>query len=104
MDQPNFKLQVESLHLPPELDRDESILDKELVNFAVAVDNYDLYHLTKLIKSGISVILNTRSFDYDEASVQYKLFLKVIIEEGWYCTDDLCDPINKIFNDFVKSK
>ena len=88
----------------PKIVNMETILDQELVNFAIAVDNYDLYHLTELVKSGISVILNTRSFDYDEASVQYNLFVKVIIEEGWYCTDDLCDPINKIFNDFVKSK
>lgn len=88
----------------PKIVNMETILDQELVNFVIAVDNYDLYHLTELVKSGISVILNTRSFDYDEASTQYNLFVKVIIEEGWYCTDDLCDPINKIFNDFVKSK
>lgn len=77
-------------------------MNEELVNFITAIDNYDLYHMTELIKSGISVILDAKSFDYETAHDNYIIFVNIICEEELHGTTDLFGPVRNIYDDIIE--
>jgi hypothetical protein len=68
-----------------------------LANFMKAIDNYDLYHESDLIRYGTVVCISYDLSDFDTAIEAYSNFSEEVARLELYGTEDLVRPITKIY-------
>ena len=81
----------------------EEELDSNFISFILNYRNYNLT-INELIHNVISLYFFTKNSDYESANENYQEFLTIIRICDLYASVDLCDPIHKIYNDFIKPK
>lgn len=79
------------------MNSNDNFSSKQLLMFMIAIDNYDLYHIKKLIRYGTNVCIAYMHLDFDLSIAYYKKFNKLILHLELEGTSDLVDPIREVF-------
>lgn len=76
-------------------------LDSHFIEFIMAYDNYHLKE-PDLLNCVVSLFADTKNMEYDDAKEKYDIFCSIIVENELHGTEDLVDPINNLYYEYIK--